>query len=86
MGTAGSERAEYPKTRKALLYQTNLSQNGITIKLENYSFSTQPNQFEQRRNSNESESDNKSISGEEGMEENTNYVYVTEYLIHCKYQ
>ena len=49
------------------------------------SFSTQPNQFEPRRNSNESESNNESMSGEEGMEENTNYVYVTEYLMHCKY-
>ena len=50
------------------------------------SFSTQPNQFEPRRNSNESESNNERMSGEEGMEENTNYVYVTEYLMHCKYQ
>ena len=49
------------------------------------SFSIQPNQFEPRRNSNESESNNKSMSGEDGMEENTNYVYVPEYLIHCKY-
>ena len=29
---------------------------------------------------------NESMSGEEGMEENTNYVYVPEYLIHFKYQ
>lgn len=50
------------------------------------SFSIQPNQFEPRRNSNESERDNESMLGEEGMEENTNYVYVPGYFIHFKYQ
>lgn len=33
------------------------------------SFSIQPYQFEPRRNSDESESDNESMSGEEGVEE-----------------
>lgn len=36
------------------------------------SFSIQPYQFEPRRNSDKSESDNESISGEESEEENTN--------------